>query len=140
VNGSRLPIGQLARRAGVGIQTVRYYERRGLLKPPARRPSGQRVYEPEMVDLLRTVKQAQRVGFTLAEIEELLRLSGSRAGRGEVLHARLRGKIAEIDGRIADLQQMRAALQAALHADCDALTRCTDASCPFWPGLSASGG
>ena len=54
-----LPIGQVARRAGVGVQTVRYYERRGLLARPARRPSGQRVYESGVVDLLRTVKQAQ---------------------------------------------------------------------------------
>jgi DNA-binding transcriptional MerR regulator len=82
VNLPGLAIGQVARRAGVGIQTVRYYERRGLLPAPARRPSGQRVYEPETVDLLRTVKKAQRVGFTLAETEDVLHFSANRARRG----------------------------------------------------------
>ena len=126
-----LAIGQVARRAGVGIQTVRYYERRGLLPAPARRPSGQRVYEPETVDLLRTVKKAQRVGFTLAEIEDLLHLSANRA-RGDVLREQLRHKITDIDDQIGDLQRMRAALQTVLHAGCDALDRCSDEGCPFW--------
>jgi DNA-binding transcriptional MerR regulator len=132
VSATGLPIGQVARRAGVGIQTVRYYERRGLLPRPARRPSGQREYDAQTVDLLRTVKQAQRVGFTLAEIEELLRLADDRAGGAQHLRDRLRAKIVEIDGRISALAQMRASLEAALHAGCDALTRCTDEDCPFW--------
>jgi DNA-binding transcriptional MerR regulator len=126
-----LPIGQVARRAGVNIQTVRYYERRGLLASPARRPSGQRVYEPGVVDLLRLVKQAQRVGFTLAEIAELLRLSDGRS-RGDTLRERLLAKMGEIDARIRDLQEMRTELERALHANCDALTRCSDEGCPFW--------
>ena len=130
--GSGLPIGQGAARAGVHVQTVRYYERRGLLPPPARRHSGQRIYGPEAVDLLRTVKQAQRVGFTLAEIEELLHLSGSRARGGELLRERVRAKIAEIDARIGDLQSMRSTLQSVLHAECDSLERCSDEDCPFW--------
>src|SRR5207249_247382 len=60
--GGSLPIGQVAKRAGVHVQTVRYYERRGLLAPPPRRPSAQRAYEPGVVDVLRVVKRAQRVG------------------------------------------------------------------------------
>jgi DNA-binding transcriptional MerR regulator len=138
VSEAGLPIGQVARRAGVHLQTVRYYERRGLLAPPARRPSGQRVYEPGVVDLLRIIKQAQRVGFTLAEIEELLRLSTGQAGRVDALGQRVRAKIAEIDARIRDLQEMRAALQATLHAGCDALTRCNDEGCPFWAAPGAA--
>ena len=133
-----LPIGQVARRAGVHIQTVRYYERRGLLAPPARRPSGQRVYEPGVVDVLRIVKQAQRVGFTLAEIEELLRLSTSRPSRAGALGERVRAKIGEIDARIRDLQEMRTALQTTLHAGCDALTRCNDEGCPFWAAVGTA--
>ena len=133
-----LPIGQVARRAGVHIQTVRYYERRGLLAPPPRRASGQRVYDPGTVDLLRIVKQAQRVGFTLSEIEELLRLSTSRPSHAEALGERVRAKIQEIDARIRDLQEMRVALQAVLHAGCDALTRCTDEGCPFWAVAGAA--
>jgi len=135
-----LPIGRVARQAGVGVQTVRYYERRGLLAAPARRPSGQRVYEPGVVDRLRTVKQAQRVGFTLAEIADLLRLSGGRGQGATTLGDRLRAKIAEIDGRIAALQAMRDALEAALHADCDSLTHCADPSCPFWTGAASAAG
>ena len=135
-----LSIGQVARRAGVHIQTVRYYERRGLLPPPARRPSGQRVYEPGVVDLLRIVKQAQRVGFTLAEIEELLRLSMTGPSRAGTLGERVRAKIGEIDARIRDLQEMRTALQATLHAGCDALTRCNDEGCPFWAAGAAPDG
>jgi DNA-binding transcriptional MerR regulator len=132
-----LPIGQVAARAGVRVPAVRYYERRGLLPPPARRHSGHRVYETGVVDLLRTVKQAQRVGFTLAQITELLRLSGSRGQAA--LRERVRAKLADIDARIRDLQQMRSALEAALHADCTSLTHCTDQDCPFWiepPGSS----
>lgn len=134
-----LPIGQVARRAGVHIQTVRDYERRWLLPPPARRPSGQRVYEPGVVDLLGIVKQAQRVGFTLAEIEELLRLSAGRPSGADVLGERVRAKIEQIDCRIRDLQEMRTALQATLHAGCDALTRCNDEGCPFWAAGAGPG-
>ena len=90
--------------------------------------------------LLRTVKQAQRVGFTLAEIADLLRLSGGRGQGATTLGDRLRAKIAEIDGRIAALQAMRDALEAALHADCDSLTHCADPSCPFWTGAASAAG
>lgn len=68
----RLRTGELAERAGVNVQTLRYYERRGLLAAPVRRPSGQREYSEDAVRLLRTIKAVQRLGFTLAEIEELL--------------------------------------------------------------------
>jgi MerR family mercuric resistance operon transcriptional regulator len=66
-----LRTGQLAARAGVNIQTLRYYERRRLLAPPVRRPSGQRTYPEATVALLRCIKCAQRLGFTLTEIEAL---------------------------------------------------------------------
>jgi DNA-binding transcriptional MerR regulator len=111
-----LPIGQVAQRAGVGIQTVRYYERRGLLPPPLRRPSGHRVYAPETVTTLRAVKVAQRLGFTLAEVEEILRLSTGTRQRSDDLHTRLRQKLQEVAARISDLHAMRARLADALHA------------------------
>jgi DNA-binding transcriptional MerR regulator len=126
-----LPIGQVAKRAGVGVQTVRYYERRGLLPPPARRHSGQRIYAAEIVDLLRAVKTAQRLGFTLLEIEESLRLSSSRANASNLLQDRMRDKVLEIDGKIADLYAIRQRLADALHAGCDSLTSCTCPACPF---------
>jgi DNA-binding transcriptional MerR regulator len=136
---SELPIGQLARRAGVGVQTVRYYERRGLLPPPRRRHSGRRVYESATVDLLRAVKTAQRLGFTLLEIEEILQLSRRRAAGSGALQDHMRQKVIEIDGRIADLYAIRQRLADALHAGCDSLTNCTCPACPLFIE-SAEGG
>jgi DNA-binding transcriptional MerR regulator len=124
VSGQGLRTGELATRAGVNVQTLRYYERRGLLAAPARRPSGQRRYPEETVGRLHTIKAAQRLGFTLAEIEELLDLSEHRRGTGE-LHQRARAKLAEIDARIDQLTRMRRALLEVLAADCDSLTDCS---------------
>jgi MerR family transcriptional regulator, mercuric resistance operon regulatory protein len=119
-----LRTGELAERAGVNIQTLRYYERRGLLERPPRRPSGQREYPETAVRLLRTIKAAQRLGFTLAEIVELIDLSEHRRGTGE-LRRRARLKVAEVDARITRLQQVREALQTVVAADCDSLTDCS---------------
>jgi DNA-binding transcriptional MerR regulator len=119
-----LRTGELAKRAGVNVQTLRYYERRGLLAAPIRRPSGHREYSEDAVRLLRTIKAVQRLGFTLAEIEELLDLSAHRRGTGE-LHRRARAKVAEIDAKIAQLQQMRQTLLTAVAAECDSLTDCS---------------
>ncbi len=69
-----LTIGQLAKSAGVGVETVRFYERKGLLAEPNRRPSGYRQYDEEVVNRLRFIKRAKELGFTLAEIKELLSL------------------------------------------------------------------
>ena len=124
VNGRGLRTGELADRAGVNVQTLRYYERRGLLAAPARRPSGQREYPEDTVRLLRTIKAVQRLGFTLAEIEELLTLSEHRRGTGE-LHRRAQAKVAEIDARIDHLTQVRQTLMAVVAADCDSLTNCS---------------
>ena len=125
--------GELAERAGVNVQTLRYYERRGLLATPSRRPSGQREYPPDAVDLLRAIKAAQRLGFTLTEIDELLAISQHRRGPGE-LHRRAQAKIAEIDARIDHLTRMRSALQTVLAADCDSLTDCTCGLATSLPG------
>ena len=126
-----LRTGQLAAQAGVNIQTLRYYERRRLLAPPLRRPSGQRRYPETAVALLRCIKGAQRLGFTLTEIEELLVLAAHRRGTDE-LHRRAKVKLAEIEARIADLQQIRENLHAVLAARCDSLTNC---SCGMARGL-----
>jgi DNA-binding transcriptional MerR regulator len=133
VTARGLRSGELAERAGVNLQTLRYYERRGLLATPPRRPSGQREYPPDAVDLLRAIKAAQRLGFTLAEIDELLAISQHRRGPGE-LHRRARAKIAEIDARIDHLARMRSALQTVLAADCDSLTDCTCGLATSLPG------
>ena len=136
--GQGLRTGELAERAGVNVQTLRYYERRGLLAAPARRPSGQRQYPEAAVGRLRTIKAAQRLGFTLAEIEELLDLSEHRRGTGE-LRRRAQVKVAEIDARIDQLAQMRQALVAVLAADCDSLTDCSCGLGRPLPDLGAAG-
>jgi len=138
MSGQRLRTGELAERAGVNVQTLRYYERRGLLAAPARRPSGQREYGEDAVRLLRTIKAVQRLGFTLAEIEELLDLSEHRRGTGE-LHRRAQAKVAEIDAKIDQLTRMRQALVAVLDAECDSLTDCScGLGCPL-PELELAG-
>jgi DNA-binding transcriptional MerR regulator len=133
-----LRTGQLAVRAGVNVQTLRYYERRGLLGAPARRPSGQREYPESTVRLLRTIKAAQRLGFTLAEIEELIALSQHRRGSGE-LHRRAQAKAAEIDARIGQLQQMRDALLTVVAVECDSLTDCSCGRGRPLPDLEVTG-
>jgi DNA-binding transcriptional MerR regulator len=138
MSGRGLRTGELAERAGVNVQTLRYYERRGLLAAPARRPSGQREYAEDAVRLLRTIKAVQRLGFTLAEIEELLELSEHRRGTQE-LHQRAQAKVAEIDARIGQLTQMRQTLVAVLAAECDSLTDCScGLGCPL-PELEITG-
>jgi MerR family transcriptional regulator, mercuric resistance operon regulatory protein len=138
MSDQRLRTGELASRAGVNVQTLRYYERRGLLAAPARRPSGQREYSEDTVRLLRTIKAAQRLGFTLAEIEELLALSEHRRGPEE-LHRRAQAKVAEIDAKIVQLTRMRQALAAVMAAECDSLTDCScGLGCPV-PELEITG-
>ena len=69
-----LTIGQVAKEAGIGVESIRFYEREGLLERPDRRPSGYRQFDPEAVRRLRFIKQAQRLGFTLREMRERLSL------------------------------------------------------------------
>ena len=126
--------GQLADAAGVNVQTLRYYERRGLLQRPERTLGGHRLYPPDAVVLLRMIKAAQRLGFTLDEVSELLE-TGSHRHDGQAdtgLQAQAAAKVAEIDERIADLQTIRAALTQALDAGCDDLAVCaTQPCCPL---------
>jgi Hg(II)-responsive transcriptional regulator len=106
-------IGEVASRAGVHVETLRYYERRGLLQEPERRPSGYRSYEENSVRVVRFIKRAQELGFTLADIEDLLRLAdaGGRESCREV-RALASAKIEDMDRRIAALRAMRASLVA----------------------------
>ncbi|MDP9843612.1 MerR family transcriptional regulator [Streptosporangium lutulentum] len=104
----RLCSGQVAERAGVNLQTLRYYERRGLIAEPARSPGGHRTYPPETVTLLTVIKAAQRLGFTLEEVAEFLD-TGRRGHPTPDLRERAQEKIAEVDARIADLTTIRRA-------------------------------
>ena len=92
--------------------------------PPFRRHSGQREYDEEDIRRVRIIKAAQRLGFSLAEIQEMFDLSAHRRATGE-LHTRATAKVIEIDARIAQLQAMRADLTAVIDAECDSLTDCS---------------
>ncbi|KAB1139973.1 MerR family transcriptional regulator [Streptomyces luteolifulvus] len=122
--------GQVAEQAGVNIQTLRYYERRGLLPEPDRSPGGHRLYGDQAVTTLRVIKAAQRLGFTLDEVAELLEAGRHRHGRPVAgLQERAAAKLAEVDGKIADLTTIRTALAEALEAGCDDLTVCAGSAC-----------
>jgi DNA-binding transcriptional MerR regulator len=122
---------QVAGQAGVNVQTLRYYERRGLLPEPERSPGGHRLYPPETVTLLRVIKAAQRLGFTLAEVTELLEADRHRHHAHPHLHERAEAKLAEIDARIDDLTIVRRTLAGVVAAGCDDLTNCTRPGCPL---------
>src|SRR5262245_14146650 len=118
-------VGEVAERAGVNVETLRYYERRGLLPAPDREPSGHRRYDEDTVRLLRAIKEAQAVGFKLTEIGEYLRASRRSTSPSEVLRVRMAAKIDEIDGRIAGLRRMREELARVVGCACDSLDHCT---------------
>ncbi|GAC1477708.1 MAG: helix-turn-helix domain-containing protein [Gemmatimonadaceae bacterium] len=118
-------IGELAQSAGVKIATLRYYERRGLLPPASRRASGYREYQPDAVAHVRFIRRAQRLGFTLADIAELLLLRGGSGGGRASARALAVAKIADIDARVTQLGAMRAALDAlATACACGEPTHC----------------
>lgn len=113
---------------------MRYYERRGLVEPPARTPGGHRVYPAETVRQLRVIKTAQGLGFTLAEVADLLSAAGHRHGRGrdDGLHARAQVKLAEVEQKIDDLMVIRDTLRQAIDAGCDDLVACAATpGCPL---------
>ena len=111
-----MQIGQLATLAGVNIQTLRYYERQGLLPEPDRRASGYREYEPETVALVRFVKRAQELGFTLREIGELISLRDSDSVRRPEVRALAAAKIEDVERKIRGLSAMRTALRGLVDA------------------------
>ncbi|WFE52508.1 MerR family transcriptional regulator [Micromonospora sp. WMMD1155] len=128
MTGPGLRSGQLADAAGVNQQTLRYYERRGLLDPPQRSPGGHRLYPTETVTLLRVIKTAQRLGFTLNEVADLLdAVRNRRSGAG--LQARASDKLIEVEQKRADLTVTRDTLRAAISAGCDDLIACAGTSC-----------
>lgn len=109
-------IGRLATAAGVGIDTVRFYERRGLLPAPRRTASGYRLYDADSISRIRFVRRAKDLGFTLDEIRNLLKLQDNAGPKSEV-KAITRLKLDQIDNKIADLTRMRTVLEK-LSAEC----------------------
>jgi len=111
MNGNAFTIGQLARETGINLETVRYYERRGLLPKPPRTSSGYRLFPIDAAQRLRFIKRAQDLGFSLAEISELLALRVSRRTSTAEVRKRAEAKIDDIERKIRSLESMRKSLR-----------------------------
>jgi Hg(II)-responsive transcriptional regulator len=122
-----LSIGKLASAASVNIQTVRYYERRGLITAPRRTTAGYRQYDDEAVTRLRFIKHAQTLGFSLKEIHELLALRVRHGAACGTVERKTRSKIALVDKKIGELRRLKHSLER-LAAACEA--REPTADCP----------
>ncbi|MEK6807198.1 MAG: MerR family DNA-binding protein [Pseudomonadota bacterium] len=106
-----LSIGALASQTDVGIDTIRYYERRRLIAAPPRRASGYRAYPAETVQRLRFIRRAKTLGFTLEEISELLTLSQQRTRGVKDVKTAAQAKLARVEAAVRDLQRVRAGLK-----------------------------
>ena len=113
-----ISIGQLAREADVGIETIRFYERRGLIADPPRRRSGYRQYPTSTIDRLRFIRRAKRLGFSLDEIAELLGLRSHPKANRQKVRAKAAAKIRDVERRIEDLSRIKQTL-TTLAADCE---------------------
>jgi Hg(II)-responsive transcriptional regulator len=128
-----LHIGEVAAGAGVNIQTLRYYERRGLLPAPRRSRSGYRQYSDDAVRMVTFIKRAQELGFTLREVKELLKLRAPGPKRREAARATAAAKVRDIDDKMRDLAAIRSALASLIEA-CASSADST-ASCPILEAL-----
>ncbi len=131
-----MKIGELAQRSGVGIDTVRFYERQGLLPKAQRLESGYRVYAAGDVKRLRFVRRAKALGFTLPEIRDLLALSDHRDDDMAAIKTVAIAKMADVEAKLAELQRMRSGLQALVSA-CPGHGALAD--CPILDALSEDG-
>lgn len=110
-----LKIGEVAKRTGIGVETLRFYERSGLLSQPARTEGGYRLYDSEALDTLEFIKRAQTLGFTLDEIKRII--AESQAGQSPCDEVReiVRQRLAELDERLEQMQRYRDALARTLN-------------------------
>ena len=137
--------GEVARAAGVGVESLRYYERRGLMPPPDRSLGGHRVYSADDVTRLRVIRAASRLGFTLSEVAELLDVGvhrhGLRRGPAADVRNRVEAKLDEVRSRIDDLKVVERSLEAALSAGCRDLEECAGSDvCPIpFPRIATGG-
>lgn len=131
-----ITIGKVASGAGVNVQTVRYYERRGLLPKAPRTASGYRTYDTEAVARLRFIKRAQDLGFSLEEITELLELRVEHGAACTAVEAKAKDKIAMVERKIDELQRMKSVLTELSRA-CE--QRELTGDCPILEALSEDG-
>ena len=130
-----LTIGQVAKEANIGVETVRFYERRGLLAEPDRKASGYRQYDPSAVARLQFIRQTKELGFRLTEVKELLSLWFDPCTRCCDVRKKSLAKIVEIDERIESLKAMKKAL-TRITQQCERRDSVTE--CPLFVELKAS--
>ena len=129
-----LTTGRLARAVGVNLETVRYYERRGLLPKPPRSGSGYRLFPAEAKGRLRFIRRAQELGFSLGEIRELLSLRVAPTAKSADVRRRAQAKITDIEAKIRSLQSMKKTLRE-LTLTCSGCGPVRD--CPILESLGA---
>ncbi len=131
-----LTIGKVAKQAGIGVETIRFYERTGLLKEPPRNSSGYRQYLPEAVVKLRFIKKAKQLGFFLQEIGELFNLRRQKDATCGDVRVRAEEKLKDIEEKIEDLTRMKEALA-------ELVCQCSDdgavSECPILTALEPTG-
>lgn len=132
-----LTIGKVAKRAGVNIQTVRYYERRGYVRPAGYRDSGYRLYEEDAVQKILFIKNAQQLGFTLREISQLLKLRVSRTAHCGSVRARAQAHLEDVQAKIERLQSIEKVLSELVRV-CNKRAK-TD-RCPILRSIAAGKG
>ncbi len=125
-------IGKVAQRAGVGVETVRFYERRGLVPQPARPANGFRIYPDDVIDRIRFIRHAKVMGFTLAEIHDLLSLRVAPRSNCTTIRQRVDEKLTQVEAKIAGLKKIKRQLQR-LVTSCDTRTPTDD--CPVLEAL-----
>ncbi len=130
-------IGDVARRAGVNVQTVRFYERRGLLAVPARTTGGYRTYTEDAHHRIQFIKRAQELGFSLAEIGELLDLQVDDDASCHIVEERTQGKIDLVEAKITELRAMKKTLQRLVQS---CRSRQRTGECPVLEMLDAEPG
>ncbi|MGK7346108.1 MAG: heavy metal-responsive transcriptional regulator [Candidatus Nitrospinota bacterium M3_3B_026] len=127
-----LTIGKVAKLAGVGVETVRFYERKGLIDKPPTKDSGYRQYGEDVVGRISFIRRAKDLGFSLKEIQELLRLRVEPGATCADVRARAMEKIADVDKRIEQLSKIKSALEK-LAASCRG--RGPSSDCPILEAL-----
>lgn len=132
-----LTIGKVAKGAGIGIETVRFYEKEGLIGPAARTESNYRVYGDGDIIRLRFIKRGKALGFTLKEIKELLALRHDPGASKDEVKRQTEAKIADIDQKIRDLTRIKATLET-LDRQCDGHGPASD--CPILDALESGDG
>ncbi len=129
-SSNALMIGALSKRTGCNIETIRFYERTGVLPAPPRTPGGRRIYDRDDLMRLTFVRRTRELGFTLSQVRDLLALADGRAGSCPKVEKLARAKLDATRGRIADLKRMEAILA-------DMVVRCAGGTVPDCPILEA---